>query len=191
MSKNPFDRALDLLLYAPLGAIAATREALPELIVKGRDHFNSQVTTARMMGQLAVSQGQREADKAVAQATQRLAGLGHLGDARRRCQPPETSEPTSSSDTTGAAPTAAPAPPPPPPPAPGVDPTPPTEPLQSPVSAEELAIPGYDALSAPQVVQRLAGLSSDELDAVRSYETATRHRKTILTRISQLQPSQP
>ncbi len=59
------------------------------------------------------------------------------------------------------------------------------------MSAEDLAIPGYDSLSAPQVVQRLAGLSMEELDAVRSYEAATRHRKTILTRISQLQdPSQ-
>lgn len=50
----------------------------------------------------------------------------------------------------------------------------------------ELAIPGYDALAASQVVQRLAGLSNDELDEVRRYEEATRGRRTILGRISQL-----
>jgi hypothetical protein len=50
-----------------------------------------------------------------------------------------------------------------------------------------LAIPGYDALSASHVVQRLAGLASDELEAVRTYEAATRGRRTILNRIAQLQ----
>ncbi|MDQ3681264.1 MAG: hypothetical protein M3378_12140 [Actinomycetota bacterium] len=186
MSKNPFEHALDLLVYAPLGAIVAAREALPELIGKGRDRLGGQVTTARMMGHLAVSQGQREAEKAVSQATQRLAGLGLLADARRCSDSTVASEPPVPSDTTGTAPTAA-----PPPSAPGVDRLAPTEPLPTPESAEGLAIPGYDALSAPQVVQRLAGLSRDELDAVRSYEAATRHRKTILTRIAQLQSPQP
>ncbi len=49
-----------------------------------------------------------------------------------------------------------------------------------------LAIPGYDSLAASQVVARLAGLRSDELDAVARYELANRHRRTILARIAQL-----
>jgi hypothetical protein len=53
-------------------------------------------------------------------------------------------------------------------------------------SAERLAIPGYDSLSASQVVQRLAGLSRDELEAVGAYESAHRARRTILTRVNQL-----
>ena len=53
-------------------------------------------------------------------------------------------------------------------------------------AAGELAIPDYDALSASQVVPRLAGLAADELDAVRRYEAANRGRKTILSRIAQL-----
>jgi hypothetical protein len=36
-------------------------------------------------------------------------------------------------------------------------------------------------------VQRLAGLSGPELEAVRTYEAATRGRKTILHRVEQLQ----
>ena len=51
----------------------------------------------------------------------------------------------------------------------------------------ELAIPGYDSLSASQVVQRLASLSSAELEAVRGYEATTRGRRTILARVAQLQ----
>jgi hypothetical protein len=50
-----------------------------------------------------------------------------------------------------------------------------------------LAIPGYDSLAASQVVPRLAGLSAEELAAVGAYETAHRARRTILTRIRQLQ----
>ncbi len=52
---------------------------------------------------------------------------------------------------------------------------------------EDLAIPGYDSLSASQVVQRLAGLAALELEAVGTYEAATRGRRTILARVSQLQ----
>jgi hypothetical protein len=37
------------------------------------------------------------------------------------------------------------------------------------------------------VVQRLAGLDPAELEAVKVYESATRGRQTILTRISQLE----
>ena len=49
-----------------------------------------------------------------------------------------------------------------------------------------LAIPGYDSLSASQVVQRLAGLSQAELIDVRTHEQSHRHRRTILNRVEQL-----
>jgi hypothetical protein len=61
-----------------------------------------------------------------------------------------------------------------------------TAPAEAP-SAENLAIPGYDSLSASQVVQRLGGLSEAELAAVGAYEAAHRARQTVLTRVSQLQ----
>jgi hypothetical protein len=54
-------------------------------------------------------------------------------------------------------------------------------------TSDDLGIPGYDSLSASQVVQRLPSLLHSELDAVKAYESATRGRRTILTRISQLQ----
>jgi hypothetical protein len=53
-------------------------------------------------------------------------------------------------------------------------------------TAARLGIPGYDSLSASQVVQRLAGLSNEELVAVGAYETAHRARRTVLTRVNQL-----
>jgi hypothetical protein len=59
--------------------------------------------------------------------------------------------------------------------------------VQSGPGADALAIPGYDSLSALQVLPRLDGLAPDELEAVRAYEEAHRGRKTVLGRIAQLQ----
>ncbi len=63
-------------------------------------------------------------------------------------------------------------------------PTPPA--VKSSPPAGELAIPGYDALAASQVVARLDALEPDELAAVEAHELAGRRRRTILNRIAQL-----
>jgi hypothetical protein len=54
-------------------------------------------------------------------------------------------------------------------------------------AATALAIPGYDTLSASQVIPRLDALRPDELEAVRRHEASHRSRRTILSRIAQLQ----
>jgi hypothetical protein len=53
--------------------------------------------------------------------------------------------------------------------------------------AGDLGIPGYDSLAASQVVARLDGLTTAELELVRRYEQANRNRKTILGKIAQLE----
>jgi len=55
------------------------------------------------------------------------------------------------------------------------------------IDVATLAIPDYDSLSASHVVNRLAGLTPKELESVRLYEGANRGRKTILSKINQLQ----
>lgn len=84
-------------------------------------------------------------------------------------------------------PTPEPAPAPPPVTEPGFGPAEAPAPAAPAPPAADLAIPGYDALSASQVVQRLAGLAPAELEQVRAYEATTRGRKTVLTKITQLQ----
>ena len=67
---------------------------------------------------------------------------------------------------------------------------PPPRPTVAPRSDEgaiDLAIADFDSLAASQVIPRLPGLSSDELEAVRTYEAVHRGRKTVLNRIAQLQ----
>jgi hypothetical protein len=53
-------------------------------------------------------------------------------------------------------------------------------------SSDTLPIPDYDELSASQVVERLEGLDRESLDAVRRYESEHRGRNTILGKIAQL-----
>jgi hypothetical protein len=184
--KNPIEQALDVFVYAPLGLLFSARETIPQLAEKGRQY----VGAARAMGEFAFGQGREQAERAVRQAGdqagQTLSVVGGLtgrrpGGAPRRSTAPDR---PASPATPSPAPTPAPAAPAAEPPAEadaggnGRGPAP---------NVETLAIPGYDTLSASQVVQRLGGLSEDELEAVREYEQSSRKRKTILARVEQLQ----
>jgi hypothetical protein len=174
--KSPIEQALDLVLYAPVGLALTAREELPRMIEKGRQRISGQVMLARMLGQFAVTQGQQEATKMARQAGAALIGLGILpGDRDGAAAPP--------------APTVADEPPAPAPPAHDATSNGSAEVAQAgpAPSSDDLAIPGYDSLSASQVVQRLAGLAPGELEAVRAYEASTRGRRTILNRVAQLQ----
>lgn len=173
--RSPVERAINLFVYAPVGLLALAREELPHIIEKGKQELTNQATVAKMMGEYAVAEGRKEASKRLEQAGE---AVGSLRPDRR------VPAPAPAASTTAASP--APAPPAPPPPAPIVPAAPPAPPAAPAPAVDGLAIPGYDALSASQVVQRLAGLSGEELEDVRSYEVATRGRKTILNRVEQL-----
>ncbi|MDQ6782341.1 MAG: hypothetical protein M3063_02620 [Actinomycetota bacterium] len=169
--RSPIDAVLDLVLYAPIGLALTVGEEVPELAAKGRTLLTARWATARVVGQFAVAQGRKEVRR-------RTGGAG--------TPPPPTRSTASGHETVVPAPSAATA-------EPrhstngAVSPAVATEDGAAAPRAEALAIPGYDSLSASQVVQRLAGLAPDELEAVRAYEAATRGRRTILARVSQLQ----
>jgi len=233
--RSALDQALDLLLFAPLGLLLTARNELPEVVAKGRQHLTGQLLVAKMIGEFAVRQGQKEAEKAAARfadqagtVVDRLGGLpgapgttggaaaAPMGTPRARTSPgapgsrsvtaegspretPSGTAPSNGSPrpaagrrapgaVTGArAAKAAGAKRPPASSDPkggsgGVRDTPVPTP-----AVNDLAIPGYDSLSASQVVQRLGGLAGAELEAVARYEVATRGRRTILSKIAQLQ----
>jgi hypothetical protein len=173
---DPIARAVEVALYAPIGAAAFVAEMGPDVIrtvvARGRaevDVRHEQVSGgwrhAKGAGEVAIAFGLPMLRKKVGE---RLASLRpeapSPSPARRPAPAPRSASPATSNGhrpvETAAIETAA------------VD--------------ERLAIPGYDALSASQVVERLAGLSGDELAAVRQYETGHRRRRTILGKIEQL-----
>jgi hypothetical protein len=172
--KTPIEQAVehafDLFVYAPIGILFEGASLLPDLIEKGKSH----VATARFMGKFAVEQASGAAATAAAKAQDQAAGvISFLGDSITPLQPDPKAEPV--------APEPAPRSP-----AAKVTSTAKTA-VNSAISAATLAIPDYDGLSASQVVNRLAGLSPVELENVQLYEAAHRGRKTILSKVAQLQ----
>jgi len=167
VDKSPVDQLLDLFVYAPLGLALTARDQLPQLIERGRKQVTQQTTLAKMMGQYAVKEGEKEIRKRVDRMTQPPAPSRPAADTTAAKTQRTAASPTAGNGKASIAEDA-----------PAPEPKP---------SGDHLAIPGYDALSASQVVQRLPGLSGEELAAVRAYEEATRGRRTILTKIGQLQ----
>ena len=212
--KSPGDRLLELVVFGPTGLAVTLVEEFPKLVEKGRHRVEGQVHTARLVGPVRRPDGPSP-DRADRSATSRAgptadahdgaAGAAAHADVRDRCR--RRTESTAVADVArdaeavrtprrrrrrrlrrrsagrvvaphrgrarvprrggrrcgwGA----------------GAQ--------REPTSPSSLAIPGYDSLSASQVVQRLEGLSPPELEEVRAHEAAHRQRRTILHRVEQL-----
>jgi hypothetical protein len=174
------ERAVELFVYAPIGLLFEGASILPQLVEKGK----AQVGMARMVGRFAVGQGRSEAGELAEQVGAQAAGLlARFGQSLDAHPPLGPSAPEGAEMSPPASAPAA-------PPAAEVTSTPAAASANGSgerIDPATLAIPDYDGLSASHVVNRLAGLSAAELDAVRRYEAANRGRKTILSKIAQLQ----
>jgi hypothetical protein len=192
--KTPIEQALDLFVYAPLGFALSFREFSKQAAEKGRQ----QVQVAKVMGQFAAQMAGQQAEQKLAGArkqAEEVVGAFLPGGGGAASRPSAQGGHVQTSAPASSAPVTAPADPSirtstpdvPRTPSPSSSPSPSSAGNGPVPSASSLAIPAYDTLSASQVVQRLAGLSADELEAVRAYEAAGRGRKTILNKVDQLQ----
>lgn len=130
-----------------------------ELLPKLAERGRNHVVLARLGARFAMQKAESEAEKLLA----KLQGAPENGD------PPGA--PAGSS----------------PDPAEVVVTAPPTRTPRAARTTKPLAIPAYDTLSASQVVPRLDALRRSELEAIKRHELAHRGRRTILSRIAQLQ----
>jgi hypothetical protein len=172
------ERLLDAFVYVPAGLVISVAEELPRLAARGRDRLGVRVSSARAVGQFAVKAGHDEFVRRSAGWFPRFSERT-VGDGPTPSAGPPPAETTTAGATEAVAESGGPAPSPGPAPnsvdANGHIPT-----------VGTLSIPGFDALSASQVVQRLDGLNRSELVSVRAYEASTRGRRTILSRVDQL-----
>jgi hypothetical protein len=175
------EQALDLFVYGPIGLAIYVRDTAPSFlklfVARGRavvddqrKAVEGQLGQARSVGQVASAYGGPQvwrlvADRVAQARTRAEEAIEALGTLTGTAEPPAAtgtrSEPLLSvrlSDGDEA----------------GAD--------------AGLAIPDYDELSASQVVDRLEGLASDELEAIREYEQSHRARNTVLGKIEQLTP---
>ena len=162
---------MDVLFYAPAGLAQSAAEEFERLAQKGRHRAEGQLHTARLVGQFAVQTARRQADQLVKSALVRMAGT-HAQEDPDETHGRDVDSAEEGSDLFGARGTS--------------DVASSAGPTANGNTASDLAIPGYDSLSASQVVQRLGGLSREELEDVRGHEQTHRHRRTILNRVDQL-----
>ncbi len=197
---SPVDRLLDLAFYGPVGLAIAAVEGLPHWAEIGRRQVEARLQTARVVGRLVVDQGSRQSGEVLRrvaeQADKAMSGLGMVPDKAGTADKPnkvDKADERRAEERRAGVPERNAGPGPGPGPEPPV--TAPEAAVPSPSAGSapvdldpaQLAIPGYDTLSASQVVQRLPGLSPNELQAVRVYEMAGRARKTVLLKAAQLQ----
>jgi hypothetical protein len=156
------ERVLDLLVFVPAGIVATALDELPKFAARGREQLGMHVSSARAVGKYAVGAGRRRLRHTPVGLFTRDAG---------RPGPRRVVRPTSVDAEGGGR---------------SVVRTVPSWSNGHVPPASTLSIPGFDTLSASQVVQRLDGLTREELVSVRAYESATRGRRTILNRVDQL-----
>jgi hypothetical protein len=149
--RRPVDHWLDLVVYLPVGAAVTCFE-----------RARTRVRVARLVGQFATQQVQREASR-------------YIDEQQRRMRRPAPAAAAPRPAPAAAMPAREPVAEPSEPPAPGPVPT-----------AAALSIVGYDALAASQIVARLDGLTAAERAAVRAHESAHRRRRTILAKLDHL-----
>jgi hypothetical protein len=158
--RPPLARLLELAVVVPVEVGSRLIEAVPAVADKvpsAAERVKREIVLARFLGKLVVDQGIRE-------LRSRLAPEPSHSD-------PTTSEPEPQRDGTPATvaqPAAAAGPP-----------------VDVPDVAT-LALADYDHLSSAQIVGKLDGLDDAEREAIERYETAGRHRRTILGKLDQL-----
>ena len=183
--QNPIERAVDLFVFAPIGVACFAKDTVPTVlkmfVARGqtelqhrRKLLTDQANQYKTVGQFAVKYGGPEVRRA---AEARLDGARRRGEEVLATVPARTpARAASTNGSAGSQPAAS--------RKPSAAPAPAARASTPPVAS--LVIPEYDELSASQVVERLDGLATEELDAVREYETAHLARNTILGKIDQL-----
>lgn len=171
------ERALELFVYLPAGALSTALRSGPAAVAAQGARLHQQLENARFVGRFAVDLSWRQL-------------RGRFGDSIRtiermvldRTERLEQGDPPEPHPVTRGAPL------------PSLDPA--DAGTSAPPANEivvDAVIADYDTLAASQVVRRLDGLAAPELRAVARHEAAARHRRTVLHRIDQLlaEPSLP
>lgn len=185
--KTPIDQAMDVLVFLPIGLVLDFPRSMPRYIARGRQHLDTMLRLSHeiLPGGLGDPVKSIEHLQAQTRSTLRALGVATPGSTDPHRTTTATSPASAVAGTPGSAngngqgtasvtalrgPTGTAA-----------------ERVESGIDPDTLAIPDYDSLSASQVVPRLDGLEADELEAVRLYESGNRGRKTILSKVAQLQ----
>ena len=179
------DQAVEAILYAPLGIALDVLDRLPTWVARGK----SQATLTRLVGKMAVQKGQSEIEGVVSDIFGVKLGAPSSEESDGSDKPDNSDTSETSETSAKAKPAAKPKSGKPAKDTPAKDTKAAKPKSKKPkaVLAEDLALESYGTLTASQIVKRLDALSAKQLEAVRLFEEANRHRVTILNRIRQIQ----
>ena len=166
--RPPLARLVELAVVVPVEVGNRLIEAVPAVVDKvpsAAERVKREIVLARFLGKLVVDQGVRE-------LRSRLTAEHSGSDSVAGETEPDR-------DDASAAAAQSPAVPPPA-----------VAPADVPDVAT-LALADYDHLSSAQIVGKLDGLDDAEREAIERYETAGRHRRTILGKLDQLRAASP
>lgn len=205
-NRSPVERVVEIAIHVPVGIASFARDAVPTLVTmfagRGKREVDlrqrevaGQIGNYKAIGELAVKFGppvvkQRVNEQIVTLRTKSLEAFESFSSSSRTCS--GTADLHSSSEDqiledsvdVGME-------------DPIIKPAGDSEPLQTESPSAEvpdsnslsvesalLSIPDYDGLAASQIIERLEGLNSEELNDVENYERSTRARRTILGKIA-------
>ena len=162
--RTAVDKMFDAFIFAPAEALVTAAGDIEGVAERGRQRVAQQLANAKVIGQMAVTFGTQEISRRAKDLISRANGPSAQPSASESDQAAKapSSEGASARTKTRATET------------------------QSARGTVDHLIPGYDDLSASQVVRLLAGLTPEELEEVATHEGASRRRMTILNRIRQL-----
>lgn len=164
--RTPLARFVELAVVMPVEVGSRLLEAVPAVVDKvpsAAERLKREIVLARFLGKLVVDQGVRE-------LRSRLTPDHDHSDPTATGAPAEQPEPDPPSLTSTDRQRAA------------VRPAD----VQDVPDVSTLALADYDHLSSAQIVGKLDGLDDAERTAIERYETAGRHRRTILGKLEQL-----
>ncbi len=207
-NRTPVERVVEIAIHVPVGIAAFARDAVPTLVTmfagRGKREVDvhqrevvGQLANYKAIGELAVKFGppvvrQRVTEQIVTLRTKSLEAFESFSSSSRTCSGVtdlhSSSENQIAEDASDLVDIKA-----------GGEPVPSQSEAamqgESPhveapgsesltLESALLSIPDYDGLAASQVIERLEGLNSEELNDVENYERSTRARRTILGKIA-------
>lgn len=159
--RPPLARLVELAVVVPVEVGSRLIEAVPAVVDKvpsAAERVKREIVLARFLGKLVVDQGVRELRSKLTPER------GHGDPAASETEPESDGAPATAPQSASV-----------PPPVVGDVP-----------DVATLALADYDHLSSAQIVGKLDGLDDAEREAIGRYETAGRHRRTILGKLEQL-----
>lgn len=163
---DPIEPVLNLLVYAPLGALSLGAENFPQLVEKGKQR----AAGAKMVGKFAMAAGSKKANERFEQAFAHLNEFVRIVSESANAKTNPAQKTSTAGKTNSTAKTTA------------------STKTKSSIDEKTLQdiFPGYDEMTAAKICSALDKFDKEQLEKIGAYEKANRNRSTVLHKVARL-----